>query len=402
MGASGGDRAVTTTRARTQQWMIGAEAALSMILLVSAMLLVRSLVREARVPPGFTTSKLLAVSIAAPAAPDRNTDTTTPFYADLRDRVRAVPGVDWVTATSNPPLGGTDGLWSVSPDPAVKLSVSSPSAQHDAVWNGYFEAMGIPLVGGRSFDVSDTADHPRVAVVNQTMARRLWPGVSPVGKQFLAPNGGVRTVIGAVADTRHRGLGVEPRPTFYETVQQLPTSRMTLLVHTTGDPVSLGPEVRAAVLAANRSALIERITTMDALVAASMKVQRFRMLLLQFFAVAALVVTVTGLGGVAAHSAAVRMRELSVRMAVGATPAMIRRLVLGQYAGAVALGTLAGAAGAAAMLRVAAGQVFGVTWHDPASYVSAAALIVTGSWIVGWRSLARLDKTNLSDELAAR
>jgi ABC-type antimicrobial peptide transport system permease subunit len=305
-----------------------------------------------------------------------------------------------VSATSNVPMGGGDGQWAVSADPTVPLSNSSPSAQHDTVWPGYFNAMGIRLIAGRFLDDDDGANRPRVALVNETMARQMWPGVPAVGRQFLAPNGGVRTVVGVVADIRQRGLGVEPRPTLYESVKQLAASRLTLVIRTRSEPGALAAAARTVVLGVDRSALIERVVTMDDLVADSLKTQRFRMLLLEFFGLTALVVTALGLAGVAVHSASVRMRELCLRMAIGATAASVRRLVLAQYAWAIAVGLMIGGLAAAGAGRGASSYLFGVTWYDPASYLGAGAVMAAAAVGAGWLALRRLERANLVTELA--
>lgn len=397
-----GDRAVTRSRARGQRWMIAIETALSMVLIVAAGLLWRSLVNEQRVAPGFVTTPVLTVSIAAPSSGTGRTPVSFGFFARVIEAVRALPGVEDVTATSSVPLGGYDGQWAVSPDPSVKLSNSSPSAQHEAVEPGYFEAMRIPLVEGRTLDDGDSPERPRVAVVNRTMARQLWKGQSVVGRQFLAPNGGVRTIVGVVEDIRHRSLLSPPQPTLYESTRQLDTSRLTLLVRTTGAPEAMAPAARATVLAVDRSALIEGVDTLDGLVAASMRTERYRVLLLQFFGVAALSLTALGLGGVALHSAILRRRELCLRMAVGASASAVRRLVLRQYAPGLVVGVVVGALTAAWTMRVASSYFFGVTWYDPLTYASAATVLMVAATGAGWLALRGADRADLSHELAAR
>jgi predicted permease len=399
--ASGADTRAVSGRNRLQHGLIAAQVALSTVLLIAAGLLVRTLLVEQQTQIGFDASRLLTVSINASAQSDRQDRSKVQrFYEDLIARVRAIPGVVSVTSTTNVPISGFGGTWAVSPDPSVKLGVGSPSAQHDEVLPGFFEALGVPIVAGRSLNEGDRAGAPLVAVINETMARQLWPRESALGKPFLAPNGGVRTVVGIAADIRERGLARPTAPTLYESVRQVPQTRQTLLVRTASDPSVLVPEIRRAIAAADPRLPIEHIASMDEIIWASMAPERYRVLLVGFFAASAALMTVVGIAGVASRAVGARMRELCIRMAIGATTDDVIGLVVVRYVRLAVIGVSAGAAAAVVTMRVVEAYLVGVTTRDPLTYGAVAVSLAALAAVAGWLAARRLHHARIASEIA--
>jgi predicted permease len=395
------DTRAVSARGRLQHAVLAGQVALSTVLLTAAVLLARTLLVEQYTHLGFDPSRLLTVSLNASAHADReDRGKVQRFYEDLIDRVRAIPGVVSVTSTTNVPVAGRAGTWAVSPDPSVKLSVTSPSAQHDEVLPGFFESMGVPIVAGRSLDERDRAGAPLVAVINETMARHLWPHESALGKPFLAPNGGVRTVVGIAADIRERGLARAVAPTLYESARQVPQTRQTLLVRAAGDPNRLVPDVRRSIAAADPTLPIESVSTMDDIVWASMAPERYRVLLVGFFAATAVLMTAIGIVGVASRVVGARMRELCIRMAIGATAENVIGLVVGRYVRVALVGVGAGAAAALATMRVVEAYLVGVTTRDPLTYGVVAASLATLAAAAGWLAARRLHRVRIASEIA--
>jgi len=400
LAASGADTRAVSARGRLQHALVAAQVALSTVLLVAAGLLVRTLLIEQQTHVGFDASRLLTLSINASAHSDRqDRGKVQRFYEDLIGRVRAMPGVVSVTSTTNVPIAGFGGTWAVSPDPSVKLGVASPSAQHDEVLPGFFEVLGVPIVAGRSLNEADRAGAPLTAVINETMARQLWPREPALGKPFLAPNGGVRTVVGIAADIRERGLGRPTAPTFYESVRQVPQTRQTLLVRTAFDPNGLVPEIRRAIAAADPMLPIENIATMDDIIWTSMAPERYRVLLVGFFAATAVLMTVVGIAGVASRAVGARMRELCIRMAIGATAENVIGLVVVRYVRVAVIGVSAGAAAALATMRVVDAYLVGVTTRDPLTYGAVAASLATLAAGAGWLAARRLHRARIAAEI---
>lgn len=317
-------RTTTRHRSRLQGALLVAQIALSTVLLLASGLLDRTLAFEGETPPGFATARRLAITLNVSSADVNRSGTGGPqaFYDELTTRLAALPGVKHVTTTSNLPIGGSGGQWAFEPNPARRLSLTSPSVQHDEVLPGYFASMGIPLLAGRPLEDSDRAGTPLVAVVNETMARTFWPTERAIDKQFLAPNGGVRTIVGVVADIRERGLGRAPVPTFYESVRQVPTSGQTVILESAEAPSALLGEVRPAIAALAPELPIGAVASLDQVLHDSLAPERFRAALLAIFACLAALMTAIGIGGVAMR--AVRTNAVNSVFAWPSEPRPIR------------------------------------------------------------------------------
>ncbi len=398
----GTTRPVTAARSRWQAALIVAQVALSVVLLVAAGLLTRTLAVELETPPGFQTASLLVVPVNASSHGGSTSaaGSVQGFFDAAIARVGALPGVERVTTTSNVPIAGTGGEWAISPNPAVPLSAASPSAQHDDVLPGYLEMLGFRLLAGRTLTDADRAWTPLVAVVNEAMARTFWPAEPAVGRVFLAPNGGVRTVVGVVADIHERGLGRPSVPTFFESVRQVPTSRQALVIRTQLDPVTLAQSVNHAIWSIDPTLPVGAASTMTAIVSASLAPERYRVGLVSFFALVAGAMVAIGIAGVAARTIAADRRDLCVRIAIGATPERIVRGVVGRYLTLALLGLAVGLAACVPAGRLVTAYLVGVRTTDPATLAAAGALVALLAALAAWLPSRRIYHLNLSRELA--
>jgi len=257
--------------------------------------------------------------------------------------------------------------------------------------------MGIPLVAGRLFDERDHADAPHVAVISESLARTRWPGEDPIGKiiQFGNMDGDLRAmmIIGVVGDVRHESLEAEPSPTFYGNVLQRPIMGQVSVVIT-------GPGARAAIGPARTAAhsldptVPVGFQTIEEAFSDSLAERRFSMLLLGIFALVALIVAAAGLYGVVSYLVAQRTREIGIRIAVGAGPESVMRMVVGQGAALAALGVACGIFAALALTRFLSGMVYGVATTDPITFVGVATVLLAVAALASWvpaRRAVRLD-----------
>lgn len=362
---------------RLQRTVLITQTALAMLLLAAGGMLTITLWREAAVRPGFVPTHRLVVRVDLPRFRYPNDTARRQFDRLVIARLGALPGVSAVTATSSVPLGDRGGMWAVNPDITARISagIGNSHAQHDQVLPGWFAAMGIPILTGRAFDESDGPETRLVAVVNATMARTLWPGESAVGRQFLAPNGGPRTVIGVAADVHHQGLADAPEATFYQNLWQEPPSTLSFVIVAATPPAQLIAAARGVIRGVDPQLPIKRIETLDRIVSASLVSQRFRAGLIATFAASATLLVAVGIGGVSTGAVRRRMRELCVRMAVGGSPSRVRSVVILEQLRAVAFGLLIGAVGTVILGRLIAAYLFGAVLVGVVSTLGAAVLL---------------------------
>ncbi len=353
---------------RARAAFIVAESALATVLLIGAGLLAHSLVRALEVNPGFVTENVVTLSTQVPpgyAAPERR----AAIYREIEARLRAVPGVVDAGAVSRLPLQGKNiGSWlwiegrSAEPgqQPDVEYRVASPS---------YFSTLGIPLLRGRSFDEHDDAQSLPIALINQSLARRFFPGEDPIGKRIkLGPKPEKNpwiTIVGVVEDIRHFGLDVPPRPEAYRPLAASPLYAPIFVVRTSRDAMALVPSIRAAFQGVSSEMPLYNILDMNQLVDRSLARRRFPTLLLSGLAILALVLAAVGMYGVISQSVAQRTHEIGVRLAVGASARNILGLILGQGMRLAVAGIAIGLASGLLLSKLMVSQLFGVSQHDP-------------------------------------
>jgi putative ABC transport system permease protein len=358
---------------RMHKALIVLEVALAVVLLTGAGLLLKSFKGLVSVDPGFNPERLLTVPIAlaAPQYPDREKQGI--FYEQLIEKVRQVPGVKSASAAHPLPLAEPV-AFPMSVDGRPQPPGGGGGAYFRAVGPNYFETMEIPLTRGRTFTERDRPGSVPVVIINQTMAKRLWPDEDPIGQRITITDPvheGERTsreIVGVVGDVKHAGLGSPSRSEMYVPSLQAPFLWMSLVVRTSMDPWSLSETVIAQVRAVDPDVPAATARTMEQILSRSVAPQRFNSVLLGGFAGLALLLTAVGIGGVVSYSVTQRTREIGIRMALGAQRADMLRMILRQSLAMIGAGVVLGLVSAVALTRLIASLLFGVSANDPWTY----------------------------------
>jgi predicted permease len=367
--------------------LVVAEVALALVLLAGAGLLIKSFARVQGVDPGFAPAGVLTATLDLPAATYDTGERQRAFVDALLARLEATPGVEAAGATSALPFGRGGGTRSFSVE-GVQLPPDQPQPWGDyrTVSPGFFRTLRIPLRAGRLFTEADGPGAPPVAVVDDELARRYWPGASAVGKRIAY--GTVRDsvtgaetprwieIVGVVGHVKSEGLDADPRVQVYRPMRQAPTSAPELAVRTRGDPGQLLPAVRAAVRAVDPAQPLSHVAPLEALVERSTGARQLAVVLLGLFAGLALLLASIGLYGLMSYAVAQRSREFGVRVALGAARRNVLMLVVRQGMQLALLGTGLGLAGALALTRLLRSQLYAVEATDPATYAVVVAVLV--------------------------
>ena len=386
-----------SARGRLRGALVAAQVALALILLAGAGLAIRSFQRLTHVDPGFRTANVLTFEISLPQATYATDASQIQFFRDYAERIRQLPAVAAVGAVVIPPVtrDGFGGSFTIYGRPE---NDDEGNAQVRSVLPGYMDALSIPLKAGRVFTTKDDESAPRVAIISETAARRYWPGENPIGKQLRLhvnePSRRPREIVGVVGDVRTRGMELVPVPVVYTPHAQYGPESMTMTVRGTGDPAALLPQLQAALAAMAPGVAMGRVRTMDDRVAANVAQPRFRTLLLTIFAGVSLVLAAVGLYGVVAFSVSQRRAELGLRIALGADPRRVLRLVLREGMTPVAIGILIGLGGAALLARVMRTLLFQTDPFDPltlAAVASALACVGLAACYLPARRATRVD-----------
>jgi putative ABC transport system permease protein len=378
----GAGRGMTGARgaARARGVLVVMQCALAILLLVGAGLLLRSLGALRGMDPGFRVANVLTLRVNTTRSRFEKAPQVVQFYDQMLGRVRALPGVKGAAVVSNLFLSDTpsSGTFTLEDRPPFPPSEQIETTI-DSVSPGFFETMQIGLVHGRYLDARDRDGAPLAAVVNETFAKQYWPNQDPTGKRFVIGRPGERnpwvTIVGVVRDMRRRGLHRGARlETFFSTAQNVRRD-LQLLVAADGAPLALAPAVRAEIRALDPSAPITGLSTVEAEIGDSLAVRRFQALLLTLFSGLAVLLAAVGIFGLMAQLVVRRTPEIGLRMAVGAAPSDVLRMVLGHGATLAAIGAVTGIAGAFVLARVLRSLLYDVSPADPISYVVAAAVM---------------------------
>jgi putative ABC transport system permease protein len=387
-------------RRRLTNALVVSEMALALVLLVGAGLLVKSFWRLSHVDPGFDPRNVLTFQVSLPGTRYGEAPKQLQFYREAVDRLSTLPGVDVVGAISWAPMGlGSATDFTVVGRPAPALG-ESPVADVRMVTPGAFAAMGVPLRRGRLIAATDSPERSKVVVVNEGMAEEFWPGEDPIGRKINMDWDGHYTfeVVGVVADVHLTALETKPRATLYFPVEQLPNSFMTMMVRS---KTSAGPSlsaIKAAMAAVDPGLPVAEVRTLEAIVSRSLALPRFLLLLLAVFSTTAIVLAAIGLYGVLSYAVGQRRPEVGVRVALGARPVDIRRLILGEGFLLAGVGLVAGAIGAFGLARVLSGIVSGLLFEvsptDPGAYAAVALVLGAAAFLAAWLPARRASRVD--------
>jgi putative ABC transport system permease protein len=377
----GGSIASGARSTRMRRGFVVFQVALSLMLLVGGGLFLRTIRNAYAVDPGYVVDGVLLADINLDLR-GYSEATGQELYQRLIDRLTALPGVRGVGASRVTVLSGgaRTGAVSIDGQPVRPDGSNSVTSRINIVTDAYTGTMGIPILQGRGFQASDTAASPRVALVSQSLARRVWPGRDPIG-QIVNPGPGASTVVGVIPDAVYTSvIERDPHPFFLLPLSQNYESGVTLHVRGTGDPLALVPSVRQAVREIDSQLVLARPRTLADELARSLGAQRLMATFVGFFAGLALLLAAIGLYGVMSHAAGERKAEIGIRLALGAKPAAILSMVIGDGLKLVGVGLVLGLAGAFGLSRIVERQLFGVTARDPVTY-AIVALVLTAATI---------------------
>ncbi|HKR97005.1 MAG TPA: ABC transporter permease [Candidatus Angelobacter sp.] len=369
-------QAGSRTQKRLRSVLVATEVALSLMLLVGAGLLIRSFDRLLHVDRGFQSENRLLVAVNIPGSyKERASELRNAFL----DRVSALPGVQSAAAMLSRPITGWDpGMGIVAAERPDGDGGHFPWAGWRVVSGEYFHTMGIPMLKGRTFNQHDQIGKPWRVIVSKRLADTLWPGEDPVGRQALLWKGQSNDpaeVIGVAADQRERGLDSAPTLTVYLPSYGAGPGPMQFAVHTAGSPTALTPALRSILKDLDPNLPLSDVQTMDEVVSKSMAPRRFNMFLITIFAAVALLLALVGVYGVLAYSVGRRTAEIGLRVALGATPAKVLTLIVGQGMRPILIGMGAGLLGAMGLSRFVSSLLFNVKPIDPVTYAAVALLV---------------------------
>lgn len=366
---------------RLRGLLIVSEVALSLTLLISAGLLLRSLSRLLVVSPGFDPHNVLSMQTSVLGQRFNDNAVVRQYFADAVERLRVLPGVQSAAAASELPLTGNMDRYGFHAEGKIRANPEEdPSAERYCITPGYLDTMHIRLLRGRDISPSDSATAPLVLLVGETTARRMWPGEDPIGKHVKL--GGLDkpwwTVVGVVADVHHVGLDVPPDMQMYVPHQQwpYPDGLMHFVIRTAGPPTALSSAAQQAIHSLDPTQPISRIAPLENYIGLSVQARRFAFILIGAFAAIALTLSLVGIYGVTAYSVAQRTREIGIRGALGAQRTELLGLLLGQGMLLVGCGVIAGVFVSLALTRFLSSMLFNVEPTDPLTFVGVVLLLV--------------------------
>jgi putative ABC transport system permease protein len=378
---------------RVGRVLVAAQIAITLVLVIGAGLLGRSLLKVLEVNPGFRVDKIVTMDVSLPWVEDPKARAVQGvFFSDLIDRLKQIPGVRKVGATSGLPLGSglPDGMFLLmtqneipkSPDDFGALLQQKERigiADFCVATDGYFQVLGIPLIRGRIFDEHDGPNSPHVAVISESLARDRWPNQDPIGHtiEFGNMDGDLRllTIVGIVGDTHEYGLDAPPRPTAYVNLFQRPRAAITLTMLSDADTGSVTSAARGILQDLNPE-IPTMFRTFSQVYSASLGSRRFNVILIGFFGITALLLATAGVFGVMAYSVSRRTREIGVRVALGASSGEVLRMILSEGLRIIFIGLAIGIAGSLALTRTVESLLFGVTATDPLTFGGVTVLLV--------------------------
>jgi putative ABC transport system permease protein len=364
--------------------LVVAEIALTLVLLIGAGLLVRSLVRMQNVKLGFNPNNVLTLRVSLLETKYKERQQVANFYQQAIARIENLPGVQGATVISAPPLIRWANMWvnfEIEGQPVEPGR--APTAYYRLISPAFFRTLGIPLRTGRAFTEQDSREAPSVAIINEGFARRYFANSDPIGKKIIAGRT-TREIVGVAANVRHRTLEAEEEVEMYVPHAQNPRGTVLMAVRTASDPNAMTAAVQKAVWAGDPDAAISSVTTLEQALADVIARPRFNALLLSVFSVTALLLAAVGIYGVMSYTVTQNTREIGVRMALGAQPSDVLRLVVGQGLILTLLGVGLGLIAAATLTRFAAKLLFEVSATDPLTFAGIAVLLTVVALVACW------------------
>ncbi len=390
--AGAGNTGGTGVGARSRELLTVAQVAVSIVLLVGASLVLRSMLKLKEVNPGFDARNVLLMEVNPTYNSDESAQVRVDRFTRLLQRISEMPGVEAVGANNSPPFV-SQRPWNRAEFTGEHQSLDeqsrNPRANFQTVSSDYFRTLRIPLLRGRVFDQRDKLDALQVCLISEGLAKRLWPTDDAVGQRLKLgkpegdPNPDWLVIVGVVADVRHQSLEGEAGPDLYKPSLQLAWKQMHFLVRVRDgiNPLGLVPALRREIAAVAPEVGVFNFVSLGDEVASSLWQQRLRGWLLGFFSIVALCLSAAGLYGAVAYGVAQRTREIGIRMALGATRGAVLRLVLRQSLSAVTIGLALGLGGALVTSRLLNASLFGISGHDLVSY-GAACLVLAVTAII--------------------
>ena len=398
---SGAGRATARHERWTLRTLVASQVALSCLLLIGAALLGRSVQRLSAEDPGFASERLVLIGLGTTGRPSSG-DAIASFYGDVATRIAAIPGIERAAVGSAIPFsgGGSSSAFAIE-GRVLPAGVNGIDARRSHVLPGFLETLGVRLLAGRLIDDRDRAGAPLVAVINETMARRFWPGESGIGKRIGFGDTWL-TIVGVVGDVKHASLGDTTRVTVYLPARQQPTPYLTILARTRVAAPGLAGSIRQAVALLDPAVPVTRVETMPDLVSRSFAAERFRALLIGLFATVAGVLAVIGIYGVTARAVARQQREIGIRLALGARAARVAGLFVGRAAVGVTLGAAIGVAAALVASRFLAPYLFATAPSEPSLYAASVAVLASAALAGAWLPARHASRTNPASVLRER
>jgi putative ABC transport system permease protein len=387
-GSSGG-----IGRTRTRNALVVAQVALSLVLLVGAGLLLKSFVALRGVDPGFDPRNVISLRVNLSRGKYGTPEKQSAYYERLIGEVKSIPGVESAAVVYPVPFASFISNQSFRVPGRPANPAEQLSAQYNVVSPEYFRALRIRITQGRAFTERDRIGAPGVAIVNETLAQRMWPGEIPLGKR-IGLGREEHEVVGVFADIKQRQLESEPRLQICVPVLQENSRTMFLAARGGVAAASLLPAIRQRIAALDAELPVTDVALLEERVAGSIRQQRFAMLLLAIFAGTALALSVVGLYGVMSYLVAQRTREFGIRMAFGAKLRDMLKLIVGQGMKLVLIGLVLGVAGSLALTKVVSGLLFNVRATDPGTFVAVCSLLAAVGAVACYlpaRRAARVD-----------
>ena len=376
--------------------LVAAQVALSLVLLIGAGLMIRSFLRLSAVELGFEPAGVLTAQISLPGSRYADSTRQLGFFEELLPRIRAIPGVEAASAVNRLPFAGIGSISAFWVEGSQVPIHEAPSADIKVVDPEYFRTLRIPVLRGAGFTAEHTAASPLVVMVDETLVRTVFAGGDPVGRRIVLPWAQElhAEIIGVVGDVRAAGVDSLPRPSLYWSLAQFPWDRADLVVRAAGDPAPLAAAVARELHAVDPDLPLAEVRPFESYVGASMATRRFVMLLLGAFAAVAVVLSAIGIAGVITNVVVQRTREIGVRLALGAQPLDVLRMVLKQGMTLAAAGIVAGLIGAAVLTRLLRGLLYGTSPTDLLTYAAVALLLATVALVATWVPALRATRVN--------